>query len=66
MHQMIKEPGEHHTLQEVEEVLPTESWWEGLGWDAEAWGLLDFCLSVWDWPQERSQYLGPCGKPTPV
>lgn len=31
VHQMIKEPGEHHTLQEVEEVLPTESWWEGLG-----------------------------------
>lgn len=31
VHQMIKEPGEHYTLQEVEEVLPTKSWWEGLG-----------------------------------
>lgn len=31
VHQMIKEPGEHYTLQEVEEVLQTESWWEGLG-----------------------------------
>lgn len=43
MHQMVKEPGEHYTLQEVEEVLGTESFLEGAGPDAEACGPL--CLS---------------------
>lgn len=45
VHQMIKEPGEHYTLREVEEVLGTESSREGVGPDAEACGLLSFCLS---------------------